>query len=92
MSKKFKIFEKKDSGWEGKKMKISKNFLPSNKWVTNKLVLGKSLNFDKHNDFLIIPEIWAHFANDLNLKKKILIMRFLFKVFFIWSQQIIFRN
>ena len=70
LSKKFKIFEKKDSGWEGKKMKISKNFLPSNKWVTNKLVLGKSLNFDKHNDFLIIPEIWAHFANDLNLKKK----------------------
>jgi hypothetical protein len=70
LSKKFKIFKQKNSGWEGKKMKISKNFSPSHKWVTNKLVLGKSLNFNKHNDFVIIPEIWAHFANDLNLKKK----------------------
>lgn len=70
LSKKFKIFEQKSSGWEGKKMKISKNFSPSYKWMTNKLILGKTLNFNKHNDFLIIPEIWAHFANDLNLKKK----------------------
>ena len=70
LSKKFKIFAQKNSGWEGKKMKISKNFSPSDKWATNKLVIGKSLNFNRHSDFLIIPEIWAHFANDLNLKKK----------------------
>ena len=70
LSKKFKIFEQKDSGWEGKKMKISKNFSPSNKWATSKLIFGQSLNFNKHNDFLIIPEIWAHFAKDFNLKKK----------------------
>ena len=70
LSKKLNIFEKKESGWEGKKMKISKNFTPSNKWVTDKPILGKSLDFNKHNDFLIIPEIWAHFANDLNLKKR----------------------
>jgi len=70
LSKKFKIFEQNYSGWEGKKMKISRNFSPNHKWVTNKLVLGKSLNFNNQNDFLIIPEIWAHFADDLNLKKK----------------------
>ena len=70
LSKKFKIFEQKNSGWEGKKMKISKNYSPSDKWVTNKVILGKSLDFNKHNDFLIIPEIWAHFADDLNLTKK----------------------
>ncbi len=70
LSKKFKIFEHKSSGWKGEKMKISKNFSPSDKWVTDKIILGKSLNFNKHNDFLIIPEIWAHFADDLNLIKK----------------------
>ena len=68
--KKLRIFEQKNSGWEGKKMKISKNFSPNSNWVTDKLILGKSLNFNKLNDFLIIPEIWAHFADDLNLKKK----------------------
>ena len=51
-------------------MKISKNFSPSYEWMTNKLIVGKTLNFNKYNDFLIIPEIWAHFADDFNLKKK----------------------
>jgi hypothetical protein len=70
LSKKFKIFEQNNSGWMGREMKISKNFTPSSQWVTNKLVLGKSLDFNRYSDFLIIPEIWAHFADDLNLKKK----------------------
>ena len=70
LSKKFKVFEPKNSGWKAKGMKISKNFSPSNQWMTNKLILGKSLDFNKLKDFLIIPEIWAHFADDLNLKKK----------------------
>ena len=70
LSKKFKIFEQNNSGWKGREMKISKNFTPSSQWVTNKLVLGKSLDFNRYSDFLIIPEIWAHFADDLNLKKK----------------------
>ena len=50
-------------------MKVSKNFSPSLKWMTNKLVIGNSLNFDRKVDFLIIPEIWGHFAEDLELKK-----------------------
>ena len=37
--------------------------------MTNKLVIGNSLNFDRKVDFLIIPEIWGHFAEDLELKK-----------------------
>lgn len=69
LSKKFKFLEQKSSGWEGKKMRVSKNFSPSIKWMTNKLIIGKSLNFNKEKDFLIIPEIWAHFAEDLELKK-----------------------
>ncbi len=70
LSKKFKLFEQKNSGWEGKKMKISKKFNPSDKWMMNKVVFGKSLNFDKKRDFLIIPEIWSHFAEDMELRKK----------------------
>ena len=69
LSKKFRFLEQKNSGWEGKKMKVSKNFSPSLKWMTNKLIIGKSLNFDKKRDFIIIPEIWGHFAEDLELKK-----------------------
>ena len=69
LSKKFKFLEQKNSGWEGNKMKVSKNFSPSLKWMTNKLVIGNSLNFDRKVDFLIIPEIWGHFAEDLELKK-----------------------
>jgi hypothetical protein len=70
LSKKFKFFEQQNSGWEGSNMKISKKFYPSDKWMINKLLIGKSLNFNKNTDFLIIPEIWAHFADDLKLKKK----------------------
>ena len=69
LSKKFKFLEQKNSGWEAKKMKVSKNFSPSLKWMTNELVIGNSIKFNKENDFLIIPEIWGHFAEDLDLKK-----------------------
>ena len=70
LSKKFKFLEQKTSGWEGKKMKISKKFNPSNNWMTNEVVFGKSLKFKKNQDFLIIPEIWSHFAEDMELKKR----------------------
>ena len=29
------------------------------------------MNFDPKTDFVILPEIWAHFANDFLIKKKI---------------------
>ncbi len=70
LSKRFMFFKEKNSGWHGKKMKLSKNFSPNIKWMNNKIIFGKSLDFDFKNDFLIIPEIWAHFADDLELKKK----------------------
>tara|TARA_B100001121_G_C18431117_1_gene499258 strand:- start:57 stop:488 length:432 start_codon:yes stop_codon:yes gene_type:complete len=70
LSKKIKFLQPKNSGWQGRKMKISKNFNPNQEWMTSKLVLGKSLNFNNETDFIIIPEIWAHFAEDMQLKKK----------------------
>ena len=67
LAKKIKFFDKSYSGWDGKKMKISKKFKPKNDWYKNKISNSHNLNFDKKKDFIVIPEIWAHFANDLKL-------------------------
>ena len=70
ISKRVKFFNKNLSGWDGKKMKISTNFLPDKSWYDKNIKSAKNLNFTKNKDFLIIPEILAHFAEDLELKKK----------------------
>jgi len=70
ISKKIKLFDQNKAGWDGNKMKVSKDFLPDKKWFNKKINLGKNLKFDKNKDFVIIPEIWSHFAIDLNLHKK----------------------
>ena len=81
LSKKFNIFKKQDSGWNPNKMKVSRFFSPNKKWFNKALNSKKELLLNKSRDFLIIPEIWSHFPEDLNLKKKGLIMQFLFKDF-----------
>jgi len=70
LAKKVKFFNKTYSGWNGKKMKISKKFKPKKDWYENKIFSSNNLIFDKKKDFIIIPEIWAHFATDLNFAKK----------------------
>jgi len=65
LSKRIKFFDIKYSGWDGKKMKISKQYRPKKDWHNNKIFIGDNLNFNKKKDFIIIPEIWAHFAVDL---------------------------
>ncbi len=70
LSKRIKLFEKKYSGWDGKKMKISKKFRPKKNWHDDKILVGDNLNFDGKKDFVIIPEIWAHFATDLKFAEK----------------------
>jgi len=70
LSKRIKFFKKKYSGWDGKKMKISKKFRPKKNWHDDKILVGDNLNFDRKKDFVIIPEIWAHFATDLKLAEK----------------------
>ena len=83
LSKKFNIFKEQYSGWNPNKMKVSKFFSPSSNWYDKNINSKKKFSLDKNTDFLIIPEIWSHFPEDLNLKKKGLIMEFSFKVFFI---------
>ena len=87
LAKKIKFFNKKIGGWDGKKMKVSNNFLPDNNWHKDKIKIIKNLQFNKDKDFIIIPEIFAHFAEELEFKKKELNMEFLFKDHFIWVLQ-----
>jgi hypothetical protein len=69
LAKKIKFFEKRYSGWDAKKMKISKKFKPKKDWYEGKIFNSYNLNFDQKKDFIIIPEIWAHFADDLKFKE-----------------------
>tara|TARA_B100001057_G_scaffold129546_1_gene128610 strand:- start:1930 stop:2985 length:1056 start_codon:yes stop_codon:yes gene_type:complete len=70
LSKKFYIFKKKYSGWNPNKMRVSKFFSPSKNWFYKNINTKKNFLFNKDTDFLIIPEIWGHFPEDLELKKK----------------------
>ncbi len=70
LSKRIKFFDKKSSGWDGKKMKVSQKFKPNKDWHKDEIFIGENLNFDKKKDFVIIPEIWAHFAIDLKLTEQ----------------------
>ena len=72
-------------------MKVSKNFLPDSNWYNKKINLGDNLNFNQNKDFVVLPEIWAHFAVDLGFIKKSN-TQFLYKDFIIWIQQIILKN
>ena len=62
---------KKDitSGWQYKDITCAKNF--KYKWFENKINLKQNFDFDNRKDFVILPEIFAHLANELLIKKKI---------------------
>jgi hypothetical protein len=67
-----KIFQIKQPGYYGWKFSdvcIEKNH--KIKWINNSIKLKDNLFFNPKNDFVIIPEIWAHFAEDILIKKKI---------------------
>ena len=73
--KEWELFNKFKPGWNAKKMKASKKFLPNKNWYDKKINLKTNLHFNPNKDFIIIPEIMAHFAVDLNF-----ICNFLFKM------------
>lgn len=70
LSKKLNIFKEEYSGWDPNKMRVSKFFSPSKNWFNKNINFKKKFSLDKDSDFLIIPEIWSHFPEDLKLKKK----------------------
>ena len=71
LSKKFSNKQSKKYGWYGNEMKAVTNFKPSSHWIKNKVITKNNMNFNPKTDFVVIPEIWAHFASHLLIKKKI---------------------
>ena len=58
-------------GWRSNEMKTAKSFVPSPSWTKHKIQIKNDMNFDAKTDFVILPEIWAHFANNFLIKNKI---------------------
>jgi len=56
-------------GWKFSDISIVKN--PKIRWVNSLIKVRTKFNFDFKNDFVIIPEIWAHFADSFLINKKI---------------------
>jgi len=68
--KKLKINNKNiESGWQLNELEAVKKF--NYKWFENKIKTKNELSFDKKKDFLILPEIFAHLAEDLCIKNGI---------------------
>jgi len=57
------------SGWNVNELTVKKNH--SFTWFPTKIKIKNDLNFNRKEDFVILPEIFAHFAEDLLLKKRI---------------------
>jgi hypothetical protein len=66
---KFFNIRNKYYGWKFEDIEIKKNY--KYKDNTNKVIIRKNINFNKSTDFLIIPEIFAHLADKLCIKKNI---------------------
>ena len=58
-------------GYNFKDFTIIKNFKPRNEFVNEIIVNKNNLKFDKKKDFIIFPEIIAHFAKDICHKSNI---------------------
>ena len=61
----------KKYGWRSNEMKTAKSFVPSPSWTKHKIQIKNDMNFNAKTDFVILPEIWAHFANNFLIKNKI---------------------
>ena len=63
------INEKKFFGWNVKDITIKKNY--KSEWFKNNIRVRNDFNFDNSKDFVIVPEIFAHFSTELFFKRNI---------------------
>lgn len=67
------LFKKKNKkpevGWKFQNIAIEKN--PNIEWANIKIKQRNSLIFNKKEDHVILPEIYAHFASEMLIKNKI---------------------
>ena len=61
--------ESKYSGWSVKDISVSKNYRAN--WFKNNVSIKENLTFKKEKDFIILPEIFAHFGKKMFADKKI---------------------
>ncbi len=69
LEKLFRIQGNNYFGWNVSDITVSKNF--KSNWVEKKIKLKETFNFNKKKDFVIFPEIFAHFAKKLCIENKI---------------------
>ncbi len=69
IKKKIKLDSKVDNGWQLNEVMPVKKF--NYKWFKHKIKTRNYFNFDAKKDFIILPEIFAHLADDLLIKKGI---------------------
>ena len=69
LGKFFKSDYNKYSGWNFNEIEAKKNF--RYKWIKNNIKIKNNLKFTKNVDFIILPEIMAHLAEEICIKKKI---------------------
>ncbi len=71
INKRFDYSNKRNNptGWRLKDLEVKKNYLFS--WFNIKINIKNDLKFDDKRDFVILPDIFAHFAEDLLIKQRI---------------------
>ena len=69
INKRLNVKKSHYSGWLVKDITLAKNF--KYRWFTNDIKIKENFIFDKKKDFIILPEIFAHLADDLLIKKNI---------------------
>ncbi len=69
INKRLKLNINDESGWQFSQIEGIKNF--SYSWLQHKIRIKNNLNFDSKRDFVILPEIFAHLAEEMLVKKKI---------------------
>jgi len=63
------ISNQKYFGWKFSDVTANQSY--KSKWFKNNITIKSNFNFNKDRDFVIIPEIFAHFANDFLIKDRI---------------------
>ena len=67
--KKLHIKSNNETGWKLDQIEPYKNFKYN--WFENNVTVKNNFNFHEKTDFVILPEIFAHLADDLLIKNKI---------------------
>ena len=69
LKKRLKLDLRDETGWQLDQVMPVKQF--NYKWFNHKIKTRNYFDFDQNKDFVILPEIFAHLANELLIKHKI---------------------